>query len=149
MRTKLGIGIGALVVVTLAVSGVAAAAATGPASAKTAATAVVPSSALTANTISEEQARQIAIEAMPGSRVVEIETDDRADRAVWKVTLSTANGRVIVLVDAVTGAVTFDQAAGNRDDDATEDAHGTDDPAGHDAVDDHRGGPGDDGPGHH
>jgi hypothetical protein len=57
--------------------------------------------------VTRAQAAQIAKAKVPHNRVVEIESDDRNDRAVWKVTLATPHGRVIVDVDKKTGKATI------------------------------------------
>lgn len=57
--------------------------------------------------ITKAEARQIAKAKVPHSRVIEIESDDRHDRAVWKVTLATPHGRVVVDVDKKTGKATI------------------------------------------
>jgi uncharacterized membrane protein YkoI len=120
MRRNLRIGIGAgaaAVAITASMAGVASAAAGGH---------QLPASVTTASTvnrhITKAQARHIALAAVRHSRVVEIESDDRHDRAVWKVTLATPHGRVIVDVDKRTGRATIlrggsgDRRADGRDD---------------------------------
>jgi hypothetical protein len=111
------------------------------------------------------EARRLAQAAVPGGHVVQIESDDQADRPVWKVTVAGPAGRVIVLVDVASGAVTAanpsndptpkvaptkpdDDAAGTPDDDAT---RGSDDHGGRSGTDDRHGKQGhghDDPPGH-
>jgi hypothetical protein len=51
-------------------------------------------------------ARRLAEAAVPGGHVVQIESDDRADRQLWKLTVDGSAGRVIVLVDVASAAVT-------------------------------------------
>ncbi len=57
--------------------------------------------------ITKAEARQIAKAKVPHSHVIEIESDDLHDRAVWKVQLATPHGRVIVDVDKKTGKATI------------------------------------------
>lgn len=52
-----------------------------------------------------DEAIKAAQEALPGGRVWEVELDDLNDRPVWKVKMLDGARRVIVLVDAATGAV--------------------------------------------
>ncbi|HYU85937.1 MAG TPA: PepSY domain-containing protein [Kribbellaceae bacterium] len=161
MHIRLGIGVGVLVAGTLAVGGVAAAA-SGPGHVASPPAAHVPARVVADTTVTEAQAREIALKAVPDGKVIEIELDDLADRAGWKVTLWTVDGRVEVFVDATTGAVTLDRVDGDdeaaeADDDADDDGDedgdedGDDHGVGHDADrgDDHGADRGDDGPGHH
>jgi uncharacterized membrane protein YkoI len=57
--------------------------------------------------ITKAQARQIARAKVPHSRVIEVQSDDLHDRAVWKVKLATSHGRVVVDVDKRTGKATI------------------------------------------
>ncbi len=57
--------------------------------------------------ITKAQAVRIAEAKVPHSRAIEVESDDLHDRAVWKVTLATPHGRVIVDVDKRTGHATI------------------------------------------
>jgi hypothetical protein len=57
--------------------------------------------------ITRAQAARIAKAKVPHSRVIEIQSDDLHDRAVWKVTLATSHGRVVVDVDKRTGKATI------------------------------------------
>jgi hypothetical protein len=57
--------------------------------------------------VTRAQARHLARAAVPHSRVIEAESDDLHDRAVWKVQLATPHGRVVVDVDKRTGQVTI------------------------------------------
>jgi hypothetical protein len=66
--------------------------------------------------ITKAEARQIAKAKVPHSHVIEIESDDRHDRAVWKVTLATPHGRVIVDVDKKTGKATIVHHGGGHGD---------------------------------
>jgi len=84
-------------------AGVAAATVSGPQRAATASLAAATSSAH----ITMKQAKHLARAAVPHSRVIEIESDDFHDRAVWKVKLATPHGRVVVAVDKKTGTVTI------------------------------------------
>jgi len=63
--------------------------------------------------ITRAQAARIAKAKVPHSRVIEIESDDLHDRAVWKVTLSTPHGRVVVDVDKRTGKATIVHGGGS------------------------------------
>jgi uncharacterized membrane protein YkoI len=56
--------------------------------------------------ISMEQARTIALAAVGGGQVTEVEVDDENNSPVWKVTVVTSNGtRHRVSVDQRTGAI--------------------------------------------
>jgi hypothetical protein len=66
--------------------------------------------------ITKAEARQIAKAKVPHSHVIEIESDDQHDRAVWKVTLATSHGRVIVDVDKKTGKATIVHHGGGHGD---------------------------------
>ena len=104
MRKKIGIGIGAAtaaIALTMG-AGAALAASGGHQQARAAAAA-----AAVHRHITRAQAAKIAKAKVPHSRVIEIESDDRHDRAVWKVTLATPHGRVIVDVDKRTGKATI------------------------------------------
>jgi hypothetical protein len=105
MRTsvKLGAGLTSAAIVASLAAGVAAATVSGPQRAATASLAAATSSAH----ITKQQARHLARAAVPHSRVIEIESDDFHDRAVWKVKLATPHGRVVVAVDKKTGKVTI------------------------------------------
>ena len=105
MRTsvKLGAGLTSAAIVASLAAGVAAATVGGPQRAATASLAAATSSAH----ITKQQARHLARAAVPHSRVIEIESDDVHDRAVWKVKLATPHGRVVVAVDKKTGKVTI------------------------------------------
>ena len=102
MRNKIGIGIGAATAaIALTMGAGAAFAASGGHQSAAAAAAAVH------RHVTRAQAAQIAKAKVPHSRVIEIESDDRHDRAVWKVTLATPHGRVIVDVDKKTGKATI------------------------------------------
>ena len=105
MRTsaKLGAGLTSAAIVASLAAGVATATVSGPQRAATASLAAATSSAH----ITKKQARHLARAAVPHSRVIEIESDDLHDRAVWKVKLATPHGRVVVAVDKKTGKVTI------------------------------------------
>jgi hypothetical protein len=105
MRTsvKLGAGLTSAAIVASLAAGVATATVSGPQRAATASLAAATSSAH----ITMKQARHLARAAVPHSRVIEIESDDFHDRAVWKVKLATPHGRVVVAVDKKTGKVTI------------------------------------------
>jgi len=114
MRRTLTIGIGAsaaaLTIATAA--GVAAAASTQQAS-STSVTAASVNKHITA-----AQARRIAQTLVPHSRVVQVESDDLHDRPVWKVTLASPHGRVVVDVDKRTGRATIVRRGGSGHGDA-------------------------------
>jgi Peptidase propeptide and YPEB domain len=115
MRTsvKLGAGLTSAAIVASLAAGVAAATVSGPQRAATASLAAATSSAH----ITKQQARHLARAAVPHSRVIEIESDDVHDRAVWKVKLATPHGRVVVAVDKKTGKVTILRGHGGGHDD--------------------------------
>jgi uncharacterized membrane protein YgcG len=104
MRTsvKLGAGLTSAAVVASLAAGVATATVSGPQGA----TASLAAATSTAH-ITKMQARHLARAAVRHSRVIEIESDDFHDRAVWKVRLATPHGRVVVAVDKRTGRVTI------------------------------------------
>jgi hypothetical protein len=104
MRTsvKLGAGLTSAAVVASLAAGVATATVSGPQGA----TASLAAATSTAH-ITKMQARHLARAAVRHSRVIEIESDDFHDRAVWKVKLATPHGRVVVAVDKRTGRVTI------------------------------------------
>ena len=104
MRTsvKLGAGLTSAAIVASLAAGVAAATVSGPQRAATASLAATSSAHITM-----KQAKHLARAAVPHSRVIEIESDDFHDRAVWKVKLATPHGRVVVVVDKKTGMVTI------------------------------------------
>jgi Peptidase propeptide and YPEB domain len=68
--------------------------------------------------ITRVQARQIALAKVPHSRVIEVQSDDRHDRAVWEVELATSHGRVVVDVDKRTGKATIVRGGGGGHDNA-------------------------------
>jgi hypothetical protein len=100
---KLGIGAGAVAAAVTMVAGVASATSGAPHQAVSHAAAV----ALVNNQITRAQAVRIAEALVPHSRAIEVQSDDLNDRAVWKVTLATPHGRVIVDVDKRTGKATI------------------------------------------
>jgi hypothetical protein len=102
MRKKIVIGLGATTAVIALSTGIsgALAASVGHEQAHAA-------TAAAHKKITKAEARQIAKAKVPHSHVIEIESDDRHDRAVWKVTLATPHGRVIVDVDKKTGKATI------------------------------------------
>jgi uncharacterized membrane protein YkoI len=116
MRRTLNIGIAAgtaAIVGTLA-AGVASAATGGHQQAASSAAAV----ASVNRHITRTQARQIAMAKVPHSRVIEIHSDDRHDRAVWEVELAAPRGRVVVDVDKRTGKAVIVRHGGGGHDDA-------------------------------
>jgi hypothetical protein len=106
MRKALGIGIGVTALATLALGGVTVAAAAGPAGDSR------PVAVSATSKVDRAQARRLAEAAVPGGRVVQVESDDAADRPVWKATVDGPGGRVSVWIDAMTGVV----SVGNRPD---------------------------------
>ena len=111
---KLGMGAGAAVAAVTMVAGVASATAGAPHRAAGPAAAV----AVVNMHITKAQAVRIAETKVPHSRAIEVESDDLHDRAVWKVTLRTPQGRVIVDVNKRTGQATIVGRDGGRRDDA-------------------------------
>jgi uncharacterized membrane protein YkoI len=110
MRRTLNIGIGiaaAAIVATMA--GGVASATTGGHQQATGSVAAVSS---VSKHITRAQARHIARAKVPHSRVIEVESDDLHNRAVWKVKLATRHGRVVVDVDKRTGQATIIRRAG-------------------------------------
>jgi hypothetical protein len=130
MRNKIVIGLGATTAAVALTTGALTGGAALAASAAPHQQAHVASAAA-AHKITKAQARQIALKKVPHSRVIEIESDDRHDRAVWKVTLATKHGRVIVDVDKKTGKATIVRHSGHGDG-----GHG--DSAGARALSEHR-----------
>jgi Peptidase propeptide and YPEB domain len=98
---KIGAGLTSAAIVASMAAGVASAAASGqrPATAS--------ASVSTTAHVTRAQARHLARAAVPHSRVIEVESDDLHDRAVWKVKLATPHGRVVADVDKRTGKVTI------------------------------------------
>lgn len=68
--------------------------------------------------ITPAQAVRIAEAKVPHSKAIEVQSDDLHDRAVWKVTLRTPHGRVIVDVDKRTGKATIVRRGGGGGHDA-------------------------------
>jgi uncharacterized membrane protein YkoI len=99
---KFGIGMGTAAIIGLSSAGVAAAAASGPQAPRSAAVVSAVNKHIT-----RAEAKKIAKAKVPHSRVIEVESDDVHDRAVWKVKLATRHGRVIVDVDKKTGKATI------------------------------------------
>jgi uncharacterized membrane protein YkoI len=116
MRTKLSIAIGAAAI-ALTVSTAAGVASATAGSHQQAARWTAAASVN--KHITKAQARQIAKAKVPHSRVIEVESDDLHNRAVWKVTLATSHGRVVVDVDKRTGKATIvRRGSGGGHDDA-------------------------------
>jgi hypothetical protein len=110
MRKKIVIGLGAATAVATLSMGVGAALAApaGPLQG------VHTTIAAAHKKITRAEAKQIAKAKVPHSHVIEIESDDHHDRAVWKVTLGTPKGRVIVDVDKKTGKATIIHKSGGQ-----------------------------------
>jgi hypothetical protein len=104
----------------IATAGIIATMAAGVASATTggqqAAGSVAAATSSVNRHITKAQARHIATAKVPHSRVIEVESDDLHNRAVWKVKLATPHGRVVVDVDKRTGQATIVQRGGGHDD---------------------------------
>ena len=100
---KLGIGAGAVAAAVTMVAGVASATSGAPHQAASHAAAV----ALVNTQITRAQAVRIAEALVPHSRAIEVQSDDLNDHPVWKVTLQTPHGRVIVDVNKRTGKATI------------------------------------------
>ena len=100
---KIGAGLTSAAIVASMAAGVASAAASGQRPATASANVVAAASAH----VTRAQARHLARAAVPHSRVIEVESDDLHDRAVWKVKLATPHGRVVADVDKKTGKVTI------------------------------------------
>jgi Peptidase propeptide and YPEB domain len=111
MRRTLNIvvGAGAAAAAAIMVAGVASATSGAPHQAAGPAAAVVSVN----GHITKAQAVRIAEAKVPHSRAIEVESDDRHDRAVWKVTLATPHGRVVVDVDKRTGKATVVPGGGH------------------------------------
>ena len=107
---KFGIGMGTAAIIGLTSAGVAAATTGGQQATRS----VAAVSAVNKH-ITRAEARQIARAKVPHSRVIEVESDDLHNRAVWKVTLATPHGRVVVDVDKRTGKATIVRHGGGRD----------------------------------
>ncbi len=117
---SLAIGAGSAAAAAIMVAGMASAAPGTAQQAATAHQAARPATAVTNKLITKTQAVRIAEAKVPHSRAIEVESNDRHDRAVWKVTLATPHGRVIVDVDKRTGHATILGHGGSgRSDDAT------------------------------
>lgn len=108
-----GIGMGTVAVVAAVSAGVAMASTAAPRQAGVQAAAVT-----TANHhITRAQAAAIARAKVPHGKVIEIESEERHDRAVWQVQLATPRGRVVVDVDKKTGAAVIVRRDGRGDGD--------------------------------
>lgn len=116
MRKMLTIGTG----VAAAAAAVVTAAAAASAAPGTHQQAIRPAVAAAAahHHVTKAQARQIAQAKVPHSRAIEVQSDDLHDRAVWKVTLATPHGRVIVAVSKHTGKATIVRGPGGAHGDA-------------------------------
>ena len=112
---NIGIGLGTAAIVATMAAGVASATTGGHQQAGGPAAAAVSS---VNRHITRAQARQIARAKVPHSRVIETQSDDRHDRAVWKVELRTRRGQVVVDVDKRTGHAVVVRRGGGGDDDA-------------------------------
>jgi peptidase YpeB-like protein len=99
---KIGVGVGAAALAVTMAAGVASATSSGSQQATGTAAAVSVNKHIT-----RAQAKRIAEAKVPHSKAIEAQSDDLHDRAVWKVTLTTAHGRVIVDVDKRTGKATI------------------------------------------
>jgi uncharacterized membrane protein YkoI len=115
MRKTFGIGIGAAAVAVLALGGISVASAAPPARGDWSAVASATSTSSTVTGVNVAEARRLAQAAVPGGKVLQIESDDRADRPVWKVTVDGPAGQVIAVVDDASAAVTVV----SRSDDST------------------------------
>lgn len=109
---NIGIAVGTAAIVGTMAAGVASAATGGHQQAAGSAAAV---SSVNRH-ITRTQARQIAMAKVPHSRVIEIHSDDRHDRAVWEVELAAPRGRVVVDVDKRTGNAVIVRHGGGHDD---------------------------------
>jgi hypothetical protein len=111
---NIGIAVGTAAIVGTMAAGVASAATGGHQQAAGSAAAM---SSVNRH-ITRTQARQIAMAKVPHSRVIEIHSDDRHDRAVWEVELAAPRGRVTVDVDKRTGNAVIVRHGGGGHDDA-------------------------------
>jgi hypothetical protein len=100
------IGVGVIALASLAWGGVSVASAAAPADAGWSAVPATPSTRPTVAGVTVVEARRVAEAAVPGGHVVQIESDDQANRQMWKLTVDRPAGRIIVLVDVASGAVT-------------------------------------------
>lgn len=103
---KIGVGVGAAALAVTMAAGVASATSGGGQQAPGTAVAMVNKH------ITKSQAVRIAEAKVPHSKAIEVQSDDLHDRAVWKVTLATRHGRVIVDVDKRTGKATIVRRGG-------------------------------------
>ncbi|HEY1319741.1 MAG TPA: PepSY domain-containing protein [Streptosporangiaceae bacterium] len=136
---NIGLGVGAAALAVTMAAGVASATSGGQPAGGTAIASVNKH-------ITRAQAVRIAEAKVPHSKAIEVQSDDLHDRAVWKVTLRTPHGRVIVDVDKRTGKATIARrGGGGGHDDAvfasspsngTSGRDGRDDGARHDRGDD-------------
>ena len=169
MRKTVMVGFGIAAAAVLAAAGAAAAAGAGADAAtgtpRTAAAAATATSdtAMTGMPITEAQARQAALAAVPGGMVTEVRLDIRGGTTVWNVHVRSGQQNLEVFVDATTGDVIEVEVSGrdaDRDarvepgDDRGDHAEPGDDRGGHAEPGDDHGGhgePGDDhgGPGRH
>jgi len=110
-----GIGIATAGIIATMAAGVASATTGGQ---QQAAGSVAAATSSVNRHITGAQARHIARAKVPHSRVIEVESDDLHNRAVWKVKLATPHGRVVVDVDKRTGQATIVRRGGGGHDDA-------------------------------
>lgn len=103
---NIGLGVGAAALAVVTAAGVASA--TSGASQHATGTAI----ASVNKHVTRAQAVRIAQAKVPHSKAIEVQSDDLHDRAVWKVTLRTPHGRVIVDVDKRTGKATIVRRGG-------------------------------------
>jgi len=111
VRTKLSVGIGAAAAAIVVTAAAGAASAASGAHQQSAGPALAAASV--SRHITKAQAQRIAEAKVPHSRAIEIQSDDLHDRAVWKVTLATPHGRVVVDVDKRTGKATVVRRGGS------------------------------------
>lgn len=106
MGKSLGIGIGATTLAALAF-GISVASAAPPDRSGWSTVPPATSAASTVTGLNVVEARSLAQAAVPGGHVVQIESDDGANRQVWKVTVDAPAERVIVLVDEASAVVSL------------------------------------------
>lgn len=97
---------GAAAVIAASGTAAALAATSGGSSQPTAAAAIhKPAAATSSGLVSAEQARQAALQKLPGATVTETDLDHEHGRAVWEIDLSQGQRGYEVHIDGTTGKV--------------------------------------------
>jgi uncharacterized membrane protein YkoI len=79
--------------------------------------------------VQESEARAVALRAVPGGRIVEVELEDEAGRLIYSIELEAESGVEEVEVDALTGELIGIEHEDDDDDDDSDDDGGDRDDA--------------------